>query len=99
MPFKELDPELCWKAIEGYTNELSPQQKGLDAFYRQFVCPRCQGKMRKEVSVKHAFSDPNTLVPRSLLRCEDCHHLMDPHTGLDLELGNPARINRNDASE
>jgi hypothetical protein len=92
MPFVELDPEIVWKALEGYHTELEPEQKKLDAFYRQFSCPRCKGTCQKELDSRHAFSDPNTIVPRALLRCTGCRHLFDPHTGIDLELGNPFKI-------
>lgn len=89
MPFVEMDPELIWKAIEGYTNELAPEQKALDAFYRQFRCPRCGSTCRKETLLNHAFADPDSLVPRSVLRCNTCEALFDPHSGIRLEMGNP----------
>lgn len=93
MSLKELDPELAWKAIEGYQNELAPQQKTLDAFYRQFKCQRCGSNCKKEVlNATHAFADPDTLVPRSVLRCLSCECLFDPHTGIRLEMGNPAAV-------
>lgn len=93
MPFKELDPELAWKSIEGYQNELVPEQRALDSFYRQFKCPRCGGNCRKEtLNAVHAFADPETLVPRSVLRCLSCDCLFDPHTGIRLEMGNPAKV-------
>lgn len=84
----ELDPETAWRLIEGYQNELAPEQLALEAFYRQFRCLRCKAECRKETSLGHAFSDPNTLVPRSLLRCLECEMLFDPHTGLILQMGN-----------
>jgi len=92
MPFVELDPLLARKAIEGYQNELVAEQKALDAFYRQFKCTRCQGPYRRETLVRHAFADPSYLVPRSVLRCTLCEALFDPHSGLQLELGNPAKV-------
>ncbi len=93
MSFKELDPELAWKAIEGYTNELAPEQKALDAFYRQFKCPRCGGNCGKEtLNATHAFADASTIVPRSVLRCLSCKCLFDPHTGIRLEMGNLANV-------
>lgn len=90
--FVELDPLLAWKAIEGYPNELDTERKSLDAFYRQFACQRCGGPMRKEISPKHVFSDPNTLAPRSVLRCTQCACLLDPHSGLLLELGDADKV-------
>lgn len=93
MPLKELDPELAWKAIEGYQNELVPEQRALDAFYRQHRCKRCGSSCRKEtLNSVHAFADPETLVPRSVLRCLSCNCLFDPHTGMILEMGNPAKV-------
>ena len=88
--FKELDPAVALKAIEGYQNELEGEQKKLDAFYRQFKCPKCMGVVQKEIFPPHAFADPDTVVPRSLLRCKLCRYLFDPHTGLTVELGGPA---------
>lgn len=92
MPFQPMDPELAWRAIEGYQNELDPEVKAQEAFYRQFVCPRCRGKCQKEMVRGHVFSDPNTLVPRSTLRCIDCRCLFDPHSGLLLEPGDPSKV-------
>jgi len=85
--FKEMDPALILKAIEGYQNELAPQNIALEAFYRQFRCKKCGNECRKEIVSGHVFSDPDTLVPRSCLRCLSCRCLFDPHSGLLLELG------------
>lgn len=93
MGFKEMDPELARKAVEGYENELAPQAKALEAFYRQFRCKKCGSPCQKETVRGHAFSDPDTLVPRSCLRCASCKCLFDPHTGLVLEMGDAATGN------
>ena len=85
MVIKPMDPALALKAIEGYQNELAPEAKALEAFYRQFTCKRCGGPCRKEFVRGHVFSDPNTLVPRSCLRCTSCQLLFDPHSGLLVE--------------
>lgn len=89
MAIVEMNPDLILRAIEGYRDELTPETKALDAFYRQFRCPNCDLPMQKEFMKKHAFSDPDTLVPRALLRCSGCKLLMDPHTGIRLENGRP----------
>jgi len=88
--FKELDPEIAFKAIEGFTDELESESTALEAFYRQFSCPWGCGSLHKETDIRHAFSDPDTLVPRSLLRCGLCRHLVDPHSGVVLEKGGVA---------
>lgn len=85
MHFKTLDPEIAWKSIEGYHNELVDEQKALDAFYRQFTCPMCQGNCHKETLAAHVFADKATLVQRSVLRCDKCKCLFDPHTGLIID--------------
>jgi hypothetical protein len=87
MPVIEMDPADVLKALEGYTNELDPERKALDALYRQFRCKKCGESCQKELSPKHAFNDPNTMNPRSLLRCTRCKCLFDPHSGLVLEMG------------
>jgi hypothetical protein len=92
MPYTELDPLIAWKAIEGYEDVLQAEAKGLDAFYRQFRCPRCKGELQKEFDGRHAFSDSNTANPRALLRCPNCRFLTEPHTNLVLESGSPAKI-------
>jgi len=97
MSFVELDPAVAHKAIEGFENELDGELISLAAFYRQFVCPRCRGEMRREIAAGgerggHTFADKNLVTPRSLLRClsPDCSCLFDPHSGLIVERGAPA---------
>ena len=87
MRFIEMDPELAAKLIEGYTNELEPQRKALEVFYRQFRCKQCGGACQKEHVKGHVFGDIDSLVPRSCLRCVTCNCLFDPHSGLLLERG------------
>lgn len=87
MPYIEMEPELVWRAIEGYENELAPEHKSLEAFYRQFKCPRCGGSCQKEFDVHHAFADKSVMNPRALLRCVACSCLIDPHSGLIVEMG------------
>lgn len=89
MVFKPMDPALARKLIEGYHNELEPERKSLDAFYRQFRCKKCGSECRKEMVPGHVFADPNVLVPRSCLRCLKCDLLFDPHSNLVVEWGKP----------
>jgi hypothetical protein len=87
MAFVEMDPELVRAAIEGFQDELSPEKAANDVFYRQFVCPRCGSSCSPEYHRRHAFG-AGALVPRALLRCLKCRGLFDPHSGLQVELGN-----------
>jgi len=85
MHFIPMDPELIAKAIEGHEDILAPEQKKLDTFYRQFVCPHCGGECAKETVRGHAFADRGTPVARSCLRCKQCGLLFDPHSGIIIE--------------
>lgn len=91
----ELDPELAWKAVEGYQNELASEAAKLEALYRQVPCPRCEGSGQKEFSTAHAFADKSVLVPRAMLRCITCRCLFNPHLldthgrAMVVELGEP----------
>lgn len=91
--FKPLDPELAWKAIEGFEDVLAPEAKALDAFYRQFVCPRCKSGLTKQFDSRHAFGAGNgDVVAHALLHCGNCGYLVDPHTNLVLDSGNPSKM-------
>ena len=92
MPYVEMDPAVVMKLLEGYKDELSPEAKKLEAFYKQFICPRCGGACSKELLKNHAFADPDTLIPRAVLRCKQCSCLFDPFTGIRLEQGNIGKV-------
>lgn len=87
-----LTPEQIRKAIEGYDDELSGENRKLEALYRLHkTCTRCGGERHKEFLPNHMFTE-GCLVPRAVLRCGSCGHLFDPHSGLELERGNPAQV-------
>lgn len=98
MRITEMDPEVAWQAIEGYSNELAAEVHLLEARYRQMVCPQCKGPGRKEINVRFAFSDPEVAVPRALLRCQTCGCLYNPHytdtrgRSMVVETGDPRLI-------
>lgn len=83
-----MDPSVALSLIEGYQNELAPEMKSLEAFYRQFRCKKCGSECGKELVPAHAFS-PDTLLARCCLRCPKCNLLFDPHSGLVVEWGSP----------
>ena len=88
-----LTPEQVRAAIKGHTDELSGENRCYEALYRLHgTCTRCGGKMMKEFLTKGHVFGGDTLVPRAALRCTDCGHLFDPHTGLEVERGNPAKV-------
>lgn len=90
--FKELDPELHLKLIEGYTDELTPEAKKLELFYRlNSRCKRCGESMQKEFDGRSAWESDDVL-PHALLRCPNCGFLLEPFTGLVVESGSAAKI-------
>lgn len=90
--YKELDPAIALAAVEGYENALDGEALELDQLYRSFKCPRGCGPLHRETDPRHAFADPNILVPRSLLRCRNCGFLIEPHTRVVLESGSAGKI-------
>jgi|SRR5688572_11069602 len=91
-PMKELDPEVARKAVEGYEDVLGAEAKALDDLYSTFKCPRGCGALHREIDSRHAFADPNILVPRSLLKCHNCGYLIEPHSRVVIESGDASKI-------
>lgn len=89
--FKEMDPEVARRLVEGYQDELTPEAKAQDAFYRQFRCPRCQCSLEKRFDARTAF-DSESLVAKALLQCPNCSYMVEPHTNLVIDSGNPAKV-------
>jgi hypothetical protein len=88
-----LTPEQVRKAIEGYEDDLSGENRKYEALYRQYeTCHRCGGKRHKEFLSKEHIFGQGTLVPRAVLRCGSCGNLFDPHSNLEVERGNPAQV-------
>jgi hypothetical protein len=91
--YRGLDLELAWKAIEGHEDVVSPEAKALDAFYRQFACPRCACSLIKQFDARHAFGPGNDgVVAHALLKCPHCDYLVDPHTNVVLNSGNASKV-------
>ena len=88
--FQEMDPELAWRAIEGYQDELSPERAEQKKFYRGFSCPRCQCSLNEEIDAKTAFTGDG-LIPKSLLCCANCGYRIEPHSNLIVNYGNAAK--------
>ena len=89
--FKEMDPELVWAAIKGHKDVLTPEAEKLEGFYSSFKCPRCMCELQKEIDPRHVFADPDTMTPRSLLRCTNCCYLIDPHSDIIVEYGDASK--------
>jgi hypothetical protein len=90
--FKELDPELHLKAIEGYQDELTPEATKMEAFYQVHrKCKRCGDMLRKEVDARTAWTGEGGLA-KALLKCDNCGFLLEPFTGVVLNTGDASKI-------
>jgi hypothetical protein len=92
LTFQTLDPEVARKAIEGIPDVLSPENEKAEALYRQHkMCPNgCGPTMEKSFGgTEFAFSDPNWLIPRSIMKCYKCGCSINPFDGMLVERGNP----------
>lgn len=89
--FKEMKTEDAFAALEGLKDVLSEESDKFESLYRSKRCHRCHSELTKEFSGAHAFSDSNSMIGRALLRCSICGYLMDPFSGLVLEVGDPSK--------
>jgi rubredoxin len=91
MPFKEMDPELALRLIEGYQDEITPAVEAQEAKLRKFYCPRCKGGLQKEFDIRTCFK-PDEILAQPLLRCRNCGYLIDPATRVVIEFGDASKI-------
>lgn len=89
--FKEMDPLLVWKLIEGYDDELTDAAAKQDEFYAKFRCPRCRCGLQKEFDSRIAWKSGEPLA-QFLLRCDNCGYVIDPHTGLVVQYGDASKV-------
>lgn len=89
--FKEMDPEIARKAIEGQEDVLTAEGEALQALYKRFNCPRCKCALQKELDFRTMYSDGNVMNARAMLRCPNCRYLIDPHANLVVEYGDPSK--------
>ena len=87
MGFKEMDPQIALKLLEGHQDILTQQAEAHERFYANQSCPRCGGGCRRIGDLRTMFKEGEAL-PRYLLECLACSCVFDPHTGMILEMGN-----------
>lgn len=89
--FKEMDPEVALRIVEGYEDVLTPALEEREALYSRFSCPRCRCSLQKELDVRTCF-DGDIPVTKYLLRCPSCAYLIDPYTHMVIEFGDASKI-------
>jgi len=99
--FKEMDQEQLKAIIEQEEDLLTPLVEADQKIYDDTSCPQCGGKTFPEDDLRHlrvsedgseVYSVNNRPIPRKLCRCADCGALVDPFSGLQLEMGNVGKI-------
>lgn len=78
--YKELDPDVVRKALEGQQDLLTPEVRKEEAFLRHCTCPNCNtSSFETMVNVRKPFS-PGVALPNKILRCMGCRAEFDPYT-------------------
>lgn len=84
--FKELDPDVVLKLLEGQQDLLTPELKKEEAFFRNTSCPTCGERgLEAVLNEKRPFS-PGVPLPNKFLRCR-CGTEFEPYTRLILSVG------------
>jgi len=91
MDLKPLDPEIILRLLEGHTNVISPTARERDQFYNSQKCSECGSNALIKTQKPNRLFTGDSLVAKWLLGCKDCGALFDPHTGLLINMGNPAK--------
>jgi hypothetical protein len=84
--FKEMDPELMSRLLEGQVDVLKPLAVKEDAFFRHAACPKCGASQNEpQLNTRTPFT-PGSPLPNKILSCLNCRTKFDPHTGLVLQV-------------
>jgi hypothetical protein len=84
--FKELDPDVVLKLLEGQQDLLTPELKKEEALFRNTSCPTCGARgLEAVINEKRPFN-PGVPLPNRFLRCI-CGTDFDPYTRLVLSVG------------
>lgn len=76
------------RALSDYPNVLAEEQAARERLYAKWSCPRCGQHPLTPFLAPNPWREGEAL-PRELLRCSRCKHELEPHTGIDVKLGNP----------
>ena len=90
MPTKILPKGLAALLIQGEEDLITPRVELEQQIRDTTPCPRCGGHFEKVLDPDRAFS-PDRVLPRFFHKCEVCGYTHDPHSGLVIDLGNPAK--------
>lgn len=86
-----MDPQIALKLLEGHKDVISPLQEEREKFYRGQTCPGCGGNAFTKTGDSRLLFRHQEPLPRYLLQCDNCDCVFDPHTGIQLTMGNRAK--------
>jgi RNase P subunit RPR2 len=89
--FKELDPEVARRAVEGHEDILTPARERNSELYESFTCPRCKCSLTEEYDARTAFTH-GSIVPKAVLVCGNCTYRIDPHTNVVINFGDASKV-------
>lgn len=87
MLFKEMDETTLLEIVNEYDDVLTPMVEADQAIYDACVCPRCGGAMHVKPDINRLLAN-NRPIPKHLVRCSACECVIDPFSGLMVEMGN-----------
>jgi hypothetical protein len=91
MRFKVLPPELTRLLTKDEEDILTPRADKRAFAVGLAPCSRCGGKMQQKLNTVQPFT-PEEPLPRTFAVCDDCGFAYDPHSGLVVAMGNPAKV-------
>lgn len=85
--FKELDPEVIRKHLEGQEDLLSLEAKKEQVLFRHTPCPSCLGYNLEQVLNSKTPFRPGSPLPNKSLRCLQCKTEFDPYSKIIISVG------------
>lgn len=91
MMFKTLDPNLAKLLVKHDEDILTPRAEKRSFAVASTPCPECGGTFRQCTNPVMVFTQEEPL-PRVLAECDSCGFTYDPHNGIIVGMGNPAKV-------
>lgn len=89
--FKPMDEATILEILKGHEDVLTPMVKSDQAVYDAQICPTCGSAMMPEPDIDRLLTGGRP-IPKHLSRCPVCTCLIDPFSGLVLEIGNKGNV-------
>ncbi len=87
--YKEMDPEVVRKLLEGHTDVLTPEAQKEQSIFRNSPCPLCKSyASNSQINPQRPWT-PGSVLPNKILVCLQCNAEWDPFTGLILKTSAP----------